>query len=109
MEAEKEINVLRGEPVQIVVGNKEETVLRLSIDDQITVMDLITAQPGTDINNKFVIDRMVKVIALCMKRDVQKDEFFSLAQIVAANNKLWAQNEFDFLLQEVGKVKLKAS
>lgn len=106
-EAEKEVNILRGEPIQIKIGQKEETVTRLSIDDQIVVMDLI--QENGEATNKFAVERMLKIVCIAMKREVQKDEFISAAQIVGAFNKIWTQNEFDFLLQEVGKVRLKAN
>ena len=107
MTAEKEVSVLRGEPVQIRIGEKEETVLRLSIDDQIGVMDLI--MESGDATNKFAIERMIKIISIARKSPLSKDDFSSAAQIVGAFNKIWTQNEFDFLLQEVGKVKLKAN
>lgn len=109
MSAEKEINVLRGEPIQVKIGDKEETVLRLSIDDQIGVMDLIMKQVDGEVDNKFVIDRMVKIVSMALKREVAKNDFSSVAQIMAAHNKIWIQNEFDFLLQEVGRVKLRAN
>ena len=107
MSAEHEVNVLRGEPIQIKIGEKEETVLRLSIDDQISVMDLI--MEAGDASNKFAIERMIKILSTARGQLLKKEDFSSVAQIVGAFNKVWIQNEFDFLLQEVGKVKLKAN
>ncbi len=109
MEAQKEVDVLRGEPVQVMVGKNEETVTRLSIDEQISVMDLIMTHPDGDVDNKFVVERMLKILSIAMRREVVKTEFSSVAQIMAAHNKIWVQNEFDFLLQEVRKSKLRAS
>lgn len=106
-EAANEVNALRGEPIQILIGKEEVTVLRLSIDDQIEVMDLI--QANAEANNKVAIERMVKIVSIAAKRDIDKNAFTSAAQIVGAFNKVWVQNEFDFLLQEVGKVRLKAN
>ena len=107
MSKENEVNVLRGEPVQIKIGKNEETVSRLSIDDQIVVMDII--QEAGEAKNAVAIERMIKIIGIAVKREVTKNDFMFASEIVEAFNKIWIQNEFDFLLKEVGKVKLKAN
>ena len=105
--AEKNLEIVRGEPILIKIGAAEETVKRLSISDQIGVMDLI--MEGGDASNKFAIERMIKIISTALKREISMEDFSSAAQIVGAFNKIWTQNEFDFLLVEVGKVRLKAN
>lgn len=105
MKADKEMEVLRGEPVKLMIGGQEETVLRLSVDEQLEVMDIFVASLSDGGDNKSRAATMIKVLSKCCRRELKTGDFSSAAALMEAFAKVWAQNEFDFLLQQVVKLK----
>lgn len=105
MTAEKDMNVLRGEPVKITINRQEETVLRLTVDEQLEVMDIFVAAIGEEVGNKGRASTMLKVLSKCCRRELQNKDFASAAELMEAFGEVWKQNEFDFLLKQVGKLK----
>lgn len=100
-----ELEVLRGEIIEVTINGETVKVSRLSIDEQLDVIDLFSKN-SADVSSKGMIQRMVSVISIAVHKELEINSFKTAGEIVEAFGLIWRQNEFDFLLKQVASLNL---
>lgn len=106
-DTQKEMQELRGKPIEIRIFGQTKIVERMSIDTQMQVMEIWqkmgeTAENESEMRQGFSFMAMIVGFALgCSKEEIKSKA--TMPELLESFPKIWEQNEFSFLLQRAKK------
>jgi hypothetical protein len=102
------VSELRGQPFKYQWLGKEITVRRMTMDQQIEAVEYFTKVGETKGDIRQAAESMIQIISIATGTDVKEiRDKEQLSQVADLFSKIWEQNEFDFLLDRVGKLGAK--
>lgn len=107
MDQEKNLDVLQGSPITIVLGGAELSVKKLTIENQMIAIKEIQRMASDSVEDKkdsldFTFDLMIRILSIAT--DLTGDAIRAssdLIEIAAAFQAVWKQNRLSFLLQTI--------
>lgn len=102
-----DVEILKGEPIDIVVGGQTIKVNRLSFDRQQEAIELISDVYDGKENTKSspmsrVTNMALNLVSFAIeKKPEEVKSITNVAEIMIAFKKIWNQNGFDFLVNTV--------
>lgn len=108
-EAENEMKVLQGNPIDIDFLGKKITVKKMSISKQQDAIDFVQKmsedQAAKDNAFRATTAMMVKILSIAT--EISESEIMEngdLAEIAIAFQAVWKQNRFDFLIKTIAEM-----